>query len=73
VSKPKAAWLDSAGCAGGASRGQSVDSIASFLAVEGSSTRDIKLTTNDLSRVRQVVKLGDGAQPTAVRSMNNSE
>jgi polygalacturonase len=52
---------------------QSVDPIASFLAVEGDASRDIKVTGNDLSRVKEVVRLRDGAKSSAVRRLNNFE
>jgi hypothetical protein len=39
--------------------------------VEGDLTRDIKLTGNDLSRVREVVKFRDGAKESAVKLLHN--
>ncbi len=52
---------------------QSGDPVPNFLAVEGDLTRDIKLTGNDLSRVKEVVKFRDGAKPAVVRLLGNFE
>lgn len=52
---------------------QSVAPLPSFLVVEGDRCSDIKLTGNDFSRVRAVVKFGDGGKAAAVRALNNFE
>ena len=52
---------------------QSVERIPNFLLLEGDATRDIKLTGNDLSKVREVLKFKDGAKPSAVKALNNFE
>ncbi len=50
---------------------QSVKPIPNLLKAEGGLTRDIKITNNDLSRVKEVVKFSDGCQVTAVKLQNN--
>ena len=50
---------------------QSVDPVANLLMAEGELTRDIKVTGNDLSRVKEVVKFKNGCKETAVKQLNN--
>lgn len=52
---------------------QSAAPVPVFLAVEGAATRDIKVTGNDLSRVRKVLDLRPGATAAAVRLLHNLE
>lgn len=50
---------------------QSVKSVPNLLKAEGELTRDIKITGNDLSRVKEIVKYSDGCQAIAVKLQNN--
>ena len=50
---------------------QSVEPVSNLLKAEGSSTRDIKIMNNDLSRVNEAVKFSDGCPPSAVKMLNN--
>jgi len=50
---------------------QSVVTIPNFLMLEGELTHDIKLTENDFSQVKEVVKFKDGCNDSAVKLLNN--
>ena len=50
---------------------QSVEPISNFLMLEGELTHSIKLTGNDLSRVKEVVKFRNGCKDSAVKLLNN--
>lgn len=50
---------------------QSVEPVANLLMAEGELTRDIKITGNDLSSVKEVVKFRNGCRESAVKQLNN--
>jgi polygalacturonase len=50
---------------------QSVEPVANLLMAEGELTRDIKITGNDLSGVKEVVKFRNGCRESAVKQLNN--
>jgi len=50
---------------------QSVTPLPSFLSVEGEQTRDVKLTGNDFSQVKEVVSFKDGCKDSAVKMKDN--
>jgi hypothetical protein len=52
---------------------QSATPVSTFIRVEGDQSSDIKLTGNDLTRVRRVADLADGCSEDAIRKWNNLE
>lgn len=50
---------------------QSVEPVANLLMAEGNETRNIKISGNDLSMVKEVVIFKDGCPDSAVKMLNN--
>jgi hypothetical protein len=50
---------------------QSIQSVTNFLRLEGEGCSDIKLTGNDFSQVKEIVRYRDGSRETAVKMLSN--